>query len=860
MSGTPSLALRSLGARPSRTLLTLFGIVLGVSVILAISITNLSTIDSITAIFSQASGKANVVVISSDITSQGFRQDVLRQVSAVPGVQAAIPSLQPQTMLADTAAARGSISFVGAVGAGFALYGIDPSLDTLARDYKIVAGEFLPPDLDAYEIVLVKDYADANKIELGRDVKILTPEGTQALRVVGLISKEGPGQLNNGAFAVMPLGAAQKIFDRSGRLDQIDIVAQPQMANGAALDRLIADLQARLGDKYTVTYPANQGKRVVQMLEMYELGLNFFSVIALFVGAFLIYNAFSMTVVERIREIGMLRAVGMTQRQVMRQILAEAGILGIAGSLLGVAAGVVLARGLIRVMEFVLSQPVKQTRVPLDGLVTSVVVGICVTFLAAAIPAWQASRVSPLEALQVRGKPDESWLVRHGWTVGVVLLCVASVLMYSNLFAPTVQAQVSTVAVFALFSGATLVIPAMVVTLDRVTGPVFGRIYGREGQLGSGNIRRSKLRTALTVAALMVGVAMILGIRSMTDAFRHDIRNWMDGYIAGDLFVHSSLPMQTDLGSRLQVLEGVENVTAARYFQVEMLLPNGGSEEVAFMAVDPQSYGRVTTFMFTSGQGDPNRLMDRLAQGDAVFMSSTIAEKYHLKQGDTVRLETRRGQQDFSIAAIVVDFGNRGFVVDGSWNDMRRYFGLNNVSAFLVKVKPGYSPADVRARILDTYGHNRHVEVESNQAVKTLILSVTAEAFTLFDVLALIAMIVAALGVINTLTMSVLERTREIGMLRAVGMTRLQVRRMILAEAGIMGLIGGLFGLVMGLFMSRLFVQSVQMIQGIPLTYMVPAAGILAGLALSLVISQLAALWPAQRAARIQVIEALQYE
>ena len=861
MTRAPSLAFRSLRARPVRTLLTTAGIVLGVAVILAISITNLSTIQSITTLFNEASGKAHLVVRSSSISDPGFAEGVVGRIATLPGIKAAVPTLQVRALQADEVTPTEiGVSFFGAVGGGIQVYGIDPTLDTQARDYKIVDGRFLSTDPDAHDIVLVKDYADDKKLKVGSELRLSVPDGSEVLNVVGLMSKEGPGQINNGAFGVVPLKAAQKIFARVGDLDQIDIVAVPQAATGVELDKLKSALQARLGDNYTVVYPASQGRRVTQMLDTYQLGLNFFSIIALFVGAFLIYNAFSMTVMERTREIGMLRTLGMTRQQVMRQILVEASIVGVIGSVLGVGAGILLARGLIRIMELLLAQEVKQVQVPMDGLLTSVVVGFGVTIAAACLPAWQASNISPLEALRIRGSSREGWVVRQGWQLGVALSAVSLFLILVRPFPSAIQYQLSQAAIFGLFVGVTLLIPVTVGAWERLTRPVVRRLYGAEGQLGSRNTQRAKLRTALTVAALMVGVAMILGIRGMTNAFEYDIRNWIDAYIGGDLYVHSSVPMRTDLARRLEAVDGVAAATPLRYVDVQRVKTDGKSESLMFMGFDPQSHDRVTSFIFSSGQGDPGQLLKRVSEGDAIFISSVLSEKFKLKQGDTVRLETRRGQHDFEIAAVIVDFYNQGMIVHGGWNDMRQYFGLNDVSAFLLKVLPGRSVDTVKDEINRLYGDRNHLTVESNKALKARALKLTAQAFSMFDVLALISMIVAALGVVNTLTMNVLERTREIGMLRSLGMTKWQVGKMILAESGLMGLIGGAFGLAFGLFLSRLFLVAANAVQGYDLTYVLPKEGIVISLLIALIVSQLAAIWPAQRASKIRIIEAIQFE
>jgi putative ABC transport system permease protein len=854
------LAFRSLWTRPSRTLLTLFAIVLGVAVILAISVTNLSTLDAITTLFSEASGKANLVVNSRAVDDRGFSEAALRRVTNVPGVETAVPSVRIQTVLATEGASPMDISFFGAVAGGLTIYGIDPGLDPEAREYKVVEGQFLSPDMDAYNIVLVKDYADEEEIGLGDDIQIVASEGLETLRVVGLMSKEGAGQLNNGAFAVVPLGTAQEMFGRVGELDQIDIVASGQASSGARLDELKAALQARLGGEYAVTYPAARGRRVTQMLDGYQMGFNFFGVVALFVGAFLIFNAFSMTVVERTREIGMLRTVGMTRGQVMQQILAEAGILGSVGSALGVGAGLLLSRGLIKMTELMLAQEVTEVHVPLNGLVTSVVVGVCMTLMATAVPAWQAGGIAPLEALRIRGNPQERWVIRRGWIPGLGILGASYLLLYHVPLPPAAREQLGHFVALGVLLGGALLIPVSFGAWERAARPAIRRVYGGEGQLGSGNARRSKMRTTLTVAALMVGVAMILSIRAVTDAFEVDIREWLDNYIGGDLYVHSSRTMRTDLAPRLEAVEGVDAVTPLRYFEVELSTPDGGAEQVSFMAVDPESYLRVTSFVFAADQGDPARLLERLAAGDTVFISSVISERYGLGQGDTVRLKTRRGEQDFAIAGVVVDFYNQGLVVQGSWRDMRRYFRLDDVSAFLVKTEPGYSVSQVQELVDRQHGRRRNLSVESNEALSGRALSLLAQTESLFDVLALIAMVVGALGVINTLTMNVLERTQEIGMLRSLGMTRRQVARMILAEAVIMGLVGGAFGLVFGLMMSGIVLQAINAMTGYELGYVLPIQGVLVSLFIALIVSQLAALWPARRATGINIIEAIQFE
>jgi len=856
-----SLALVSLRARPLRTILTAFGVILGVAVILAISTTNVSTLAALTEVFSQASGKAHLTISLFDSGAEGFTEDTLKRASSVPGVAALAPVVRGQAALADASApAQIELSMLGAASGGLLIYGIDPKLDLNAREYKILEGEFLSPDRNAYDILLVKNFADEKKIRLGNEVTLLSPGGSAQFDVVGLMDRDGPGLLNNGAFAAIPIETAQELFLRAGSLDQIDVVALPEASAGDALEALKGTLQARLGPDYTVTYPAAQGQRVSQMLSGYQMGLNMFSAIAIFVGGFLVYNAFSMTVVERTREIGMLRTLGMTRRQILRQMLAEAAIIGVAGSLLGIGAGVLLARGLIRVMELAIAQEVRSVQVPASGVVTAFLVGVIVTLFAAAIPAWQAGRISPLEALRVRGSSQEGWFVRRGWLAGIILLVASVLLIIMAPFPAAVQEQMRDMMVMNLFLGGTLLVPAVVNVAERTIRPVLRRIYGGEGQLGSRNVQRARLRTALTVAALMSGVAMVLSIRAITAAFSQDIGSWIQKYIGGDVYVHSSLNMRADLERRLAAVEGVEAVTPIRYLDVRRILPEGGDERLAFMAVDPASYLTVTSFVFSGEQGDPDELANRLAEGDTVFVSSVLSEKYGLGAGDTIRLATRRGDRDFQIAAVVVDFYNQGLVIQGSWKDLRRYFNISDVSTFLLKAEPGQSPQQVRERIDAIYGRRQHITTESNDVIRSRALGLITQTTSLFDVMSIITMIVAALGVINTLTMNVVERTREIGMLRSLGMTRRQIARMILAEAGMMGVVGGVLGLLFGVLMARTVLGSMNRMAGLRLQFTLPLEGVIISLIIALIISQVAALWPARRAARIRIIEAIQFE
>ncbi|GAB4535593.1 MAG: FtsX-like permease family protein [Anaerolineae bacterium] len=859
-------AFRNMWSRKIRTVLTIIGIVLGVAVVLAISITNDSTLASIRRIFDEASGRAHLVITSNSVMGDAFDGSVLSQVSKMPGVRQAAPSVSQKALLAADADEWGlSLSIAGTSSANdLLIFGIDPVVDLAVRDYDLVAGSFLGDDRDAYTALLVQDYADEKGLSVGDDLTILTSDNVESFRITGLIRKAGPGLQNNGAVAVVPIGAVQAVFDLGSDLNQIDLLVDPDIAESPRrLEEFKSELARALGRNYQVLYPAARGAVVSKMLASYQLGLSFFSAVALFVGAFLIYNTFTMTVVERTREIGLLRTLGMTRFQVTLLVLAEAFLLGGIGSAAGVGFGLLLSRGLMRSMGAVTATEITQITIPPTGLATALLVGMGVTLASASLPAWRARDISPLEALRVTARPQSTPLGRYGWLVGISLIVAAYLALYRIPFRAEVQYPVGATSVFILLLGATLVVPVTIGVFEWLLRPLLTAIYKGEGRLGASNIRRAKGRTALTVAALMVGIAMIIGIQALTTSFEIDIDNWVQTAVGGDLYVRSPIPMRDEFGRRLQAEPTVAAVSPVTYHRVRRVAPNldaGEADTLLFVGIDPETYPSVASFVFEDPEADLTTALARLAAGDALLISTTLADRYGLDSGDSLRLETRRGQRDFRVAGVVVDFSSQGYVVHGTRADLERYFGEGNADEFIVALKPGVDPEAEAERLQDRYGKTRHIVVETATDFRTKVSDLTAEAFALFDVLGLIGVIIAALGVVNTLLMNVFERQREIGGLRSLGMTRAQVARMVLAESGAMGMIGGVFGTVFGFFLSQVFLLGLKVLGGYTVHYNLPLAALAISVVIALLVSQGAALYPAWRAATVRIIEAIQHE
>jgi len=852
------ITLRSLSTRRLRSFLTLFGIILGVAAMFAINYVNQNAYDSIAQLFEGTSGKVSLEVRNAANVG-GFSQDVLDVVQKTDGVAEALPVLQLLAALPEETPEEVSLSFFGMGSGGLTLYGIEPVKDPSIRDYQVTQGNFLDPSPANPQIVLVEDYARENELEVGQTITILTAFGLTDVKIVGLMAKEGAGLTNMGKFGVLELGAAQKIAHREGEIDRIDILSDAGESNPAFLDGLKNDLALELGDSYAIVYPANQGKQMSQMLTGYQLSLNFMAGIALFVGAFLIYNTLSMTVAERSHELGLLRCVGMTRSQVSAQVIIEGFILGILGSLAGAGVGILMSKGLTSLMSQILGQPLKTGDIPPDILATSVVIGIFVTLISAFIPAYRAGRISPLEALHVNTRQGGSRLFKYGWIGGFLLLVLSAGILLWNPFPYDVQFRLGSITVFALFLGATLMIPITLRGWQRISRWPLRLLFGNLGEIGSRNVERAPKRTMLTCAALMVGVSMIVSTLGITGSFTADLNEWMDAYMGGDIFVGAAVPLTRNLQENLESLPGVETATPVRTIEATWLREDT-EEKISFMGVDPSSYTAVTRFVYSSKEVDQEKVLAELSQGESIFISEVITQKYGVKVGDQLTFKTRVGNKAFTVAAVILDFSNQGLVVTGNLSDLEKYFDVEDVNTFYVNTAEGVEISETIRQIKEEYQEDYKLIIESNSAMKKRADDLMQQAFSMFDVLGILAVMVAALGVLNTLSMSVAERTREIGMLRSMGMTRFQVVKMILAEAGLMGIIGGLLGLVLGLLLTKILLSAMGAMSGYSLEFIVPTKALWMSIVVALVTSQLAALLPAIRAAKTPMLSAIHYD
>jgi len=857
MSNLYLLAFRNLWVRKSRTLFTLSGVALGVALVLAVSITNASARGSFEAFFAQASGNASLTVADAASMSvqKGFRASLLREVKAFPGVVNAVGMTADSALLLGKDKQTSSITVVG----------IDPTTDGQVRSYELAEGRFLSELDRSYDVVLPKPLADKRGLALDDKVEMEIGRETQTFTVVGLLADKGAARTYNGSVGYVTLDVAREVFERGSKYDQIDLVAEASIAaKSDKLDQLKAGLQDMLGDSFTVDYPASTGKSIADAISGLTTALGMFTVIALIVSALLTYNTFSMIALERTREWGLLRSLGMGRSQLLRLVLVEAVFMALLGAGLGLLGGLFLAIPLTRMMSVMFGGlEITHMAVPPEGVASAAISGVIVTLLASLAPARSVTRITPMEALRVRGQKREGFIIRHGWKIGLALLAVFIADTAFGLLPGAGE-----LSLIVAFSSVTFLTPVVISLLERVIRYAMSALYGMPGRLGSLNIQRNKSRATLTVSVIVVGAAMTVGMGGMQVSFKAELERWIEAAVGGDFWISgtSYSSMRSEVGQRIAAVPGVDAITPERWLYVTMTGATTAKgfvsrkEIILFRVMDPATRRDVTTIRFSEDEDQAEEMWDDFAAGDAVFIAGYIQQLYGVQRGDWIRIRTARGEQDFRVAGIITDVFQGGRSIFGSWGDMKKYFGQNNATFYIAKLSPGADAKTVEQTLKDDIGKSRHLTVQSGDEWRAEMRKMSMQFFSLFDAIVFVAVVVGVLGVVNTMTMSVLERAREIGMLRSVGMTRAQVTWMVLAEAGTMGIIAALFGVGAGLLLSVMMVSGMKQGTGWNVSWAFPAGPLQTSIIIALVVSQIAAIYPTWRAVRTVIVDTIKHE
>ncbi|MBD0253496.1 MAG: ABC transporter permease [Rubrobacter sp.] len=844
------LSFRNLRARVQRTLLTAVGIVLGVGIVFGVLTLSNTMSGTFKELFTRAYGSSDLVVTAAG-GSGGFDQKTVEKVRGYTGVASAAPRYSFSSSLILHKKKLGPPEV-----RSMRLFGVEPKSAGLATGFELTRGHF---PRSGKELTLDGGSAKSAGLEIGDTVTVGTPEGPKKLELVGLLRIPG-GSFGGLAFGMVPLPFGQKAFDKKGQISGISVEAADGVSD------LRGELDKELGKGLQVERSETRTQQVSGQLQGFTIALLFFAGTSLFVGAFLVFNALSMTVLERTRELGMLRALGSTRAMIARSVIVEAILLGILGSFLGVLFGYGMARGLVYLFGKAFLFEITDLALSPFALVSAVVVGIAVTVVAALYPALNAGRVSPVEAMRARsggvageGRRSSVFSVL-GPVLGLLLAGAGVPWIYylaknlSSSLEGLVYAS-GIVAIIAAFLGVSLIIPVLVGPLAWLFSPALRLFFGVEGTMAAANATRNRGRTALTASALMVGISLVVAFSALGGSLLGSIRDYLDDSLGSDYVVqptqqNSDAGFSAKLPGEIDRVDGVEKTTSI----VSSFRQDGKKVDSVF-GVD-ENYPEI--FRVNYAAGGPNAF-STLKDGGALI-GKQLAEDRNLGVGSRIEIPGPKGRKKYPVEGILKnDLIGGGTGIYLSKEVLASDFNETESEFLAVKARPGSNRGALEHRIREVLKDYPQFTLYSNAEWKAQIESDFNRQYVFFYAIMGVSVAVSAFGVVNTLSMSVFERTREIGILRAVGTTRLQIGRLIIDEGVVISLIGCLVGVALGSLLGYLFVRG-SGAGGFEIDFYYPKLPALAALLSGLFIGIFAGLLPARSAARKSIVEAVQYE
>lgn len=839
-----------------RTTLTVLGIALGVAIVVAVALVSRSVELGVTQTVDDLAGKADLQVSSG---ASGIDETLLERVRAVAGVYKTTPVVQQIVPLRSDSGQRERLLLLGVD-----LIGSD---DEFFRDYASQELAAIKRDSLAFlnsttNIILSETVAKKLGVGVHDHVSIATGSGWQQFEVWGLIRGGGLESAFGGAVGLMYYPAQQVAFERGHNVDHFDIAVRP----GRDPDEVAKAIEAALGGSYLVERPASRGERVSKLLATVRTALGIGSLIAMLAGAFLVFNTISISILQRRRELGILRALGVKRGELVRLITLEGALLGIVGSVIGLFLGLAISRGMLGVTREAVDANFTQLAVrdvKLDPLLVlvGVVLGVAAAIVAALLATQRAASLRPSEALSSAAAPVTSpQTLWRGDVAAVVMIALAFWLASLPLVGRIPFGQSAAVLLLPLVGRALM--PRVVLGV-RAAIRLAERGFGATATLASENLARDLSRSASTASGLMAGGALTIAFATFVVSFVTSLNAWTAQTVPGDLYVTSGAavgglssrnnPMADTLGPELLAVPGVERLRRSRIATIEY-----EGSHLHLVATDVREFVKRSHFFPIEGSSDEMR--DGLIAGQVV-VSENFSRRFEVHRGDRITLGTKAGARSFEVAGVRVDYTSDQGTILMDHDAYVEHFNDTRVDTYELHLAPGADVEAVRQQINAGLGEQHDLFVLTNREYRGEFTRRVSEIFDLLRVLEIVTLIVATMGMLTAILANVLDRVREIGMLRAIGMLRRQVRRLVVLESTLVGVVGGVAGVIVGVAIGYVMLRRIVTMQiGWYLPYYVPLAAMLEFLAITLPISALAGFLPAREAARLSVRDALDYE
>jgi putative ABC transport system permease protein len=846
------VALRGLRARPLRTVLTAMAVVLGVAMISGTYVLTDTVNKSFSEVFTQANSGTDVVVAPGAVddafdSPPPLKDDLVERVRAVDGVQVAAGGIQGDVSIRKPDGDRiaGNQHFV--------LSAQPKPLDP----FTFVAGR--APRSDG-EIALTSKTFATEGYELGDEVKVVGDEGARRYTLVGSARFGDLDTVAGYPAAIVTLPTAQALTGRRGEVDSISVAGRDGVSPSSLRTRVNAALAGQQVRVRTGTQDAaEQTADLEQDFGFIRTALLVFAGIALFVGAFVIYNTFTITVAQRTRELALMRTLGASRRQVLRSVVLEASVIGLIASVLGLLGGLALAPGLRGLLKAIGGDlPSTASVIETRTIVVAMAVGVLVTVLASLVPALRATRIAPIVAL--RDGLTASTRSGRGRIAFAALLCAvgAGVLAYGLFGGASGSGAAATLGAgaVAVFLGVALFSPQLVKPIAWIVGAPLQRMAGISGRLARENATRNPARTAATAAALMVGVALVAFVSIFAAGLRGSIDGAVDRAFTGNLSIVDKSGFEStppSLPAAVRDVPGVGAVSAIRFAEAKV---DGKKNTTTVSGIDPATIAQAYTLKWKDGS---DATLAKLGD-DGILADSGYSDD--VKIGDRIAMLTPTGKRVTYTVRGVLDEGSDFGLLGGGLvlpNDrLSADFDADENSFVFLRYAAG-APAGATRAAIDKLLAAQYpdTETQDREQVKEAQAGQINQLLYLIYALLALSVVVSLFGIVNTLALSIFERTRELGMLRAIGTSRRQVKRIVRLEAVITSLIGALLGLVLGILFALAISRPLEE-DGFRLTF--PVTTLVLLVAAAAAAGMVASLWPARRAARLDVLRALAYE
>lgn len=846
------LILAGLRQRKLRAALTAIAILLGVAMVTG----TLVLTSQITRAFDEIFQAANIGVdvrVSPRTDFEGGLQSVptlpeslVATVAQVDGVQKAAPEV----------AALGSPvvngEYVQSTGAPSFVFSLTPDP---FRATQLASGSY--PARDG-EVAVNEGLASSQGLSPGSRLGIATRTGVKQVTLTGTVTFANVSSIGGTTIVIATKDDVQRWFGLEGKVNSIAVQAAPGVAPQVLARRIAAALPANVEVRTGQQDAADQAQQTTEAINTFlRPALLAFGVIALFVGAFIIFNTFSITVAQRLRELGLLRTIGASRRQVMTSVVGEAFVIGLVAGLVGLVAGYGFAALLVWVFDTFLPGgiPVAGAQLSWRIALTALLVGVLVSVVAALIPALRASRVPPVAALREgteipRGRLSRFTPVLAGLlTIGGVVLIVLGLNSEAQATQRLLVMALGALLVFFAIGG---LLRYLVPGLSRVIGWPLERLPGASGSLARQNATRNPSRTAATAAALMIGIGLVSFVAVFAQGLKASVTGAIDTTLRGDLIVSgkSFQPIPAASVAAVRATPGVSDVVSVLTDGARTA--DGGRATV--FGLDPQAAARGLSFEWVDGSQDALR---DLGPGEAV-VEQDLADQEGVGVGGTVRVRTSTGDTAaYRVAGVFRDriLFEGGAIV--SQAGFARVFTARDPIFVLATVQPGQDPVAVKDAVATALTPFPVAEVRTNAEYRDEISSRVDSILYLLYVLLAMSVVISLFGIVNTLVLSITERTREIGMLRAIGLTRSQLRRMVRYESVITSGIGGVIGVILGVVLAWVFSLGLRD-EGI--LFRIPWTQLVIFVVVAVLAGVLAAVLPARRAAKLDPLDALHYE